>query len=577
MDSRQELEELRRLDELEMKAAGTKKPAASKPTVYDPTEGMSTMAKLGAGFDTGLMRGVRGSLNAADALGRAMPQNALRETMLRRAGVPVEHNVPEFAQTPQIQEADKLADPLMRTGAGLVGGIGGEVAATAPAGVVGKSVSAAQGAARAVPVLGRALAARMVPSMAEGSVQAAVTGDPEERLKNAGEGAVWGAGGHYLGRALKRLWGGLVKKSAEAELMETIAQQHGTDLKLPLSQAASDEGISGILKTIYGKVLPLIPGSAGKLGKQEAESASKFREIALKEAAPEGATLLPNAGDEVHSTVEHIGQAFDNAYTNTIKSYAFNAPKAGAFKSTITGNMPNVPAGTLDEISEAADKIMAKYTKNGVLDGADLMRAKNDLTRLASRADDDAAAAYEAAQGHLDDLVRTELRQGNKASNLKDLETYEGLQEPWKKFQRVVRAAARTGETGGKFGAKDLKNSVRSMSDEKIVAQGKAPLQDLSEVGQETVGKGARYPGFVEKTLAWGGLGGLGLLGSPAGAAGLYFAGKAAGSPRTQKALLGEYGMQQALINALRNNPDAARYLGSGLRGAAIAENQDAP
>lgn len=572
MGARTELEELRRLDELARRAARTP-PVQEK---YDPSEGMSTGAKLGAGFISGLQNAASGAVNLAGKVMDYTPSGRLERALFEKTlgrQLPSDYRTPGWASDAERQErADRERD---LKGWGTVGKIGGEVAATLPTAALGAPIRALQGARAGAPLLWRTLTSGPVrgatAGLVEGAAQGAVTAAPDEvadktALGGAFGGALGGAGGVF-GRTLR----GLVKKSPEAELLDTVAAQHGQTIDLPLSQSASDEGLSGALKAIYGKVLPYLPGGGG-IRKQQAKALEGFRELAMKEGAPAGAPSLP--GDDIHSSMTAIGDAFEDAYKNTVKSYAFNKPTVEDAAAYLVEKIPNIDATTLENVAGKTSSLLERYSSGkGFLDGDNLIRAKTELARLGRDATDQRTGeAFFQAQEMLDDLVRNELSQGGKAQNLKDLEVYEALSEPWKNFLRVQKAAANAKDTGGRFTADELKGAVKSTSSEHLLAQGKAPLQDLAEVGQKTVGVQTKAPNMFERAATFGTLAAMGLIGGPVGMVGLYGAARGLSSKTVQKALMGNLPAQRALVKVLRDNPQASPLIQRSLTQAQLED-----
>jgi hypothetical protein len=350
---------------------------------------------------------------------------------------------------------------------------------------------------------------------AEGAAQGVVSSAPGEAGQGAATGAAISSALGGAGAALKRTLQGVVRKSPEAEMMETIAAQHGEKVDLPLSQAASKEGISGIMKDIYGKILPLLPGSSKN---KVEEGIEKFRNVALKESSPRGLDL-PDAGKDVHGSMKILNDAFENAYMDLGKD------------SSLRTN---------------------------------LLRTKINLQRLATETGDD---AFLAPLDSVESLLKADFIKGSA----EDLARYEALADPWENFLRVRRAAANTDSQGGRFTPTELKKSIKSLSTEKERSQGSARLQDLAEVGEATVGQKASYPSFAERSLANTALRAGGILGSPV----VYPVNKILSSKTTEKALLGDTTLQRAILKKLRDRSDTAKLLGSGAQGAVIAESND--
>lgn len=207
----------------------------------DPTDGMSTLDKLRAGFGKALYDTARG-------VGQ----------------------LTGFVSQQDIDQAKKLDAPLMRTGAGLAGDVLGNVASFAlPAGAIGIA-----GKAAGVPALVNAARAFMAPqsvlgAMGTGAAMGAVqpVASSDSRLLNAGlgaagggaaagAGAVLGLGanaiapftgsgrGDIVGRALQRF----------ASSPDTIANANVTQLvpgSLPtLAEATADPGLAQLQRTL---------------------------------------------------------------------------------------------------------------------------------------------------------------------------------------------------------------------------------------------------------------------------------------------------------------------------------------
>lgn len=560
MSARSELEELRRLDELEAKAAKKTSPAP------DPTDGNSFLENTREGYGgatTMLGRQLGNLLLGSDSDATDERNGRLVQTRKTR---------PEsFISKESIAEQRRLDKPLMDTGGGKVGAFTADMVNTAPLAAVGKGAQLLRGATEAAPTLLRTLgrAAGSAPGRAalEGAVSGGIASDPGEREAGALGGGAIGGGLGTGGRILKRSLEGIVKPSADAEMLRTVAAQHGIDPELPIAQAANDKGLSGAVKYFYNTLLPLIPGAPRALKKSEGDAQAKFRELAMREASPVGSELPVNPGSNVHDSMSAIGDAFNKEYADTIESYAFNTPKPGDFMRHLKGRFPNMDDTTLKEVSDAADATVSRYASGGKSIGGDnLVRARTALAEL-GRAEKGSATGqgFHAAQEMLDNVVRNELKQGGSPQNLADLERYEALETPWKNFLRVQNAGARAAAPKGEFSAKELKKSVQKFSTDRQLARGEAPLQDIADIGIDTLGQKTRYPGFIEKSLAWGGLGAGGLLGSLPAAVAVMGGARALASKTTQKGLMGQLDSQKTLAEYLRQHP--MELLRSGVRG----------
>ncbi len=564
--AREELDQLRkqkRLQELEARVAAAKKPPA------EPAKETSSFKRFGQGMAD------RMTLNA----------NKLSNLTLLPAQA-LGYEIPEkfsFSKK-SIQEKERQAD---QSTAGQMGGLYADVLQTAPLGVVGRGMQAGEG----LPLVGRLMGNRTTQAAVEGGLSGAMVADPDERgedlMRGIATGAAFERGGRLLGRTLE----GLVRRSPEAQALDNLADLHGTKVRLPLATAASDEGIiSPFAKFLYGRVLPALPGTSGTLGKQSQRAAAQLREIAMREAAPGGmgssatgySASLPmttaktaGAGSNVRMTMKDIQDAFDREYKDTIGSYAFNKPDTQELMARLQ-QIPNMDNATMANVAQDFDALVGRYTQKGPLDGANVVRIKADFAKKAENAGDELAGqAYTQAQDFMDDFVKQELTQGGQFQNMVDLQRYMDLAEPWKNFQRVQRAAARSADPEGQFTPEELMRAAKSMSNDKQLARGTAPMQELASIGQRTVGSSPGQPSFLERGMAWGALSGLGLVGSPLGAAATWAGGRSLASPAVQDVLMGTNATQKALADALRKRPMTKRMMGAEVRNLAALEAAD--
>lgn len=526
----------------------------------DPTNGMSIPAKLGAGAVSGVVRGARGATNL---LTKAMNRlyNPLGPDTLE---------TPEFATDDALREQDKQDAPLGRTGAGAIGQLGGQVAATLPLALAsGGSTGAATGAG----LLARALASAPARAAVEGATSSAMYADPDEEGKASGEGAALGATLSSLAGGGGRLVRGLVKKSQAAQDLEHLAAQNGTEIEIPLSQAASeDDTASRLVKTLYKEGLPYVPGATGKLSKQADEAMNQFRGMALAEGAPDSLRLAENAGVEPLIARDAMKESFDKGYEDTVKSAVFQIPKD--FKTQILegikSEVPDVDRVTLKKAVRIADYYMRRFSDDArpdlltggtlpsVMSGNSILNVKNALSEVIKSAPNHEKGAYVAAQGEVQKLIDNIL----ETRNLKG--SYDALSEPYRNFTVLNAAIKKAAAKGGQFSPAQLATSA--------VRKNNRQLMDMGSLGNEVLGGAVSKPTAAGRLLTYAGIGGVGVgFGLPAAVI-TVLGGNALATKTMQRALLGDTAAQKILQNLAASNPAAARAIEASLRNAATTQ-----
>ena len=219
-----------------------------KQLLASPTEGMSTPAKLGAGFISGLMNVGQGAGNMMGLVDD--------ETITERKG---------------------LEAPLSDTTAGSIGQFGGEMAALAPLGAVGTGAKVLGGGQKAL----RGTAAAL-----EGAGAGAILANPNER----GQGAALGAGtGLILNKAMAGLSrvgkDGLVKVKPSAEkLGGYVEKMTGKRPFTPLAQAADKDKLSRAGKFVFSDAAGLLNSARNSFEKQSDDLLTDVYEANIRQA-----------------------------------------------------------------------------------------------------------------------------------------------------------------------------------------------------------------------------------------------------------------------------------------------------
>lgn len=582
MASRQELEELRRLDELEEKARKSR--IASNPGEYDPNspEFKARYGPLSEGRTRQVAVRGKGVVTEpeddtfTEGIGSGMTRMTKGILNVASKGSPVVRNVlkvaaPNFASDKALRTQDEIDAPLGETGKGMAGQIVGQTAATLPLNLATGGLSSA---AAGPSTLGRLAGSAPVRAALEGIVPAAAMADPDKQAEGGTAGAAVSAILDTFFRGSGRMVKGVVQKSQAVKDLIDLIKQHGEDIFVPLSQAAGDQDVfTRVAKTGYQEGLSLIPGVKGQLTRQARDAEAKVREVALREASPTGTSLPAKPGENVGEAVHSIEDTFDRDYRNTVKSYAFNIPDtlADDVAAKIKKSIPNIDDTTLAKAVAAVQGNLSRFSSGkNTIDGENILNAKNVLTRAAARSSPEEKAAMKIAQEHIDDLIKDQLSQGNAPSNIADLNKYLDLDEPSRQFKGLKAAAEAAKSKGGNFSMTQLANESTD------------PTQlHLASTAGDVLNQPASGSSFAGRTMAGIGLGlaaGAGAVGVPGTlpAAMLTVAGGNAMATKTaQKALMGDLQAQQMLARILRKYPKQTGVAGRLTRQAAAAQAGD--
>lgn len=535
---------------------------ASNPEEYAPNSPKYSPVgdePLVEGTGSGMIRATRG---IASLLNKTINAHPLAKMV---GGV----NLPnkEFYSQEAADRQTEIDTPLMNTRKGALGRMLGETAittaVTAPIGGIGAVKPGAN-------VLARTLGSAPMRAAVEGGIGGAITSDPDEQ----GEGALKGAAisailDRFLaggGRAIR----GLVKKSQAAQEIEQLAGQHGEDIFIPLSQAADEtDAISRIGKQVYSEALPIIPGVKYRLNKQGREAGEKLREIAIKEATPDGVSLPANPGRNVEESVNVLQKGFDDTLDDTVKSYAFQVPSS--FKNDVVRAMrasaspkTTVNSETLSVLSSKIDDLMQKFSnKSGVIDGENLLNLRGEISTLLKRAKGYETGPLNAAINHVDDMIKTQLKQGNVQQNLTDLQRYLDLEPAARAFKPLKEAAGASPETEGRFLFKTLARKATGSPEQRAIGQ----------LGAQTLDKPAATGTLTGRILANVGVAGAGIgaFMEPTTTAAVMAGGQVLTSKVAQKALMGDLKAQRAIASYIQSHPDQIQNVERFLRQAAVS------
>lgn len=576
MDPRQELEELRRLEDLERKLASQDLGEVRK-------QKKQAQANAYAGEDVGamgsLMRGVGGAKVALDRAAMGLkglftdltPED---QALLDQGKAFVDQGGTAATVGNVLGDVGLMAAPAVRAQQGLVAG------------------------AKFLPKAAQFIGGRL-PSAAlsSGAVSAAMA--PEDRSGAFIGGAVGGAAGDVAGRVLTKTLGGVVSDKVTPAARELMDQ----GANVPMWKAIDDTTRSGRVLRNAAERAKVLPMAGDLIRGQERSAMESWNRILMREATPP-MPVLDDAGrvlrfeydkpvtDVGAEGLQQLSKRFDDAYGALYGSRG--VPVDGAFTSQIKGIVADAKKylpGSADDVAGAVRKVedtllgltSPTVTREGgqtVGKGIVSGRIKTPVTQTVQKGREvvphtnvkqaldeinkSITAAYKSGNGEKAEAL-VAVRSAIESLRSRGLPPEVAAQadeinKAYAKFKTVSRAAGTLGaqKQGGVVTPAQQLNSIRARDktpDKAAFSRGTAPGQQQALTAQQVYGNQLPDigPGTAEKLLPFVGMG-LPMVGFDAGATALL------GTQAGQNLLMGKYGLQGGvrryspyLVEALRN------------------------
>lgn len=312
-------------------------------TQFDPTEGMSTFEKAAAGFGKAFVDLGRGAqqvyANVADRLDNGNRSAAIQS---------------------QIDEAKRLDQPLMNTGAGMAGNLAGNVAALAPTAFI-PGVNTYKGAA----LIGT-LSGAMAPTATD---------------ESRGQNAVIGAGAGLLGQGLGRGIGRFIRpvqQNISVPQQELIKTAQQANIPLKASQLTGSKPLA-----ITESVMENLPFTSGSQLAQRLAQKQAFNAAVLGKAGIDGNLATPqvllNRKNELGSVFQDIAGRnsidFNQGVLSDLADVAHEASRRLAKPGPITNTV---------------DDILKDVASDGTLEGTKYQGWREVLGRMAQGGDTEA-------------------------------------------------------------------------------------------------------------------------------------------------------------------------------------------
>lgn len=427
-----------------------------------------------------------------------------------------------------IDEAAQRDKPLLESGAGAAGSIGGTVATTLPAMLV-------PGA--------NTLAGSVITGGAIGALDPVESG--ESRTGNMVAGAAGGGLGFGAGKVASRLLNPQTSQAAvdllEQGITPTPGQILGGGAKKVESAAES------------------IPFVGQGIRNARSRAAEQFNQAAINRALePIGASVKEIGHEGIKQARSAVEQAYDDALA-LLPRVDFDAQFDNALRNVrqMATTLTAEHQGQLERIIQS--RLLDKLTPAKTLSGESFKAVESDLKREAREFLK--SADYDQRQmGSALNAIVGELRGLASRASPEAAEALQKADTAYARLLRVERAASMQGAPTGVFSPAQLGNAIRGMDGslrKGAVARGDALMQDLSTAGREVLGDTLPNSGTADRLLNTMMLGG-GYMIDP------VLAGLAVGAR-------GAYTdpVQGALASILTRRPEALRAAGNYVEQAA--------
>lgn len=519
----------------EVLAYAQRQVAGRKQESVDPSEGGLPFRPFGV--DTGLTM-PQGLSRFAAAAGKA-PADLWRG-IKQRVGAESQE---------EIDAAQKIDAPLMKTGAGIAGNIFGNAGMLAPTAFI-PGANTLTGAA----IIGGGA----------GALQPTASGD--STAGNVALGAVGGAGGqaagNALGRALRPVSSSL---SPEEKALAEAAAREG----IPLTAGQKTGSRSLQVAESVMENLPLTSGPqlAGKEAQQRAYTAAALRRAGMggDSAAPEALAAQKSA---LGGTMERIAESnkldFNQGLTDKLARIAGEAGLRGK--------------SAAEPIESVIDRILAEVGKDGSMSGQAYQAWRQKLRPLSSGGGAE-SHYFSQIRRALDDAFNTQMEGAGS-------EAWKGANRQYANLKTIMQAAGGPGAQSAtnQLSPAQLSAALRQAMGKEGVALGRGDLNELSRIGQVFVkdqipNSGTAQRQFWQSMLTGGGgagVGGIAALASgndpmQGAAIGAAVGGTALAAPRIAQLLMNSKAGQKYLSEGAVALTDAERKsISTILRSAGI-------
>lgn len=522
-------------------SAPATQPAQPAQTPTDPTQGMSKLDLAMAGAGKSLVDLGHGAWQLGAEIGNKISPSLVSDQTV--------------ANLRAQEDARKAQDaPLMNTGAGMVGYLGGALAGTLlPGGLAADGLEAAN-AVRGANAL-RALVnpntykAAAASGTAMGALQP--VGADDSRALNTLVGAGTGMAGNALVNSIGRV----------AQPVNNVLGQMGSKAVETLKNAgvpldAAQQSGSAFLGRIKAG-LNDNPFTAGAQRDLAGQQQAGFNRAVLGTIGEDATAATP---DVMNAASRRIGQVFDDVASRNPITY--DTQLQNDLATIEHQSQGELQSGQFKVIKNKLEEVLNKAAAgNGAIDGSAYQNIKTSLDRLSKGQDQSVGYWARQVREALDDGLQRSA-QGNDYQDLMQ------ARNQWRNMKQIEGAISNDGNgtiSPNKLASVVMQKANRSQS---VYGRGPQELVDLAQAGKSVLPDKVPNSGTPSRILAQ-----MALTGGLGGGIGYLQGGDLAGAAKGAT-----FGIAvPKLMQMMMNNPAAANYLTQGLSQGAARTALEAP
>lgn len=438
------------------------------------------------------------------------------------------------ASDEEVNERKRLDAPLMNTGGGIAGNIGGNAALFAP--------TAAIPGASSIP--GAAL-------IGAGSAALQPVSNNESRSANAMVGGIFGAGGQLAGRGFARAVRPVSSTlGPEESRLAQVAAQEG--IPLTAGQQTGSRPLQ-IAESVMEN-LPLTSGKqiAGREAQQRAFTAAALRRAGIHGDSAAGRVLAEQKqflGGAMGEIAERNNLQFDDALTTKLNSIAQDA-------------RAHLPPDAAEKINERINAVFSQVGEGNVMSGSNYQGWREPLRQL-SKEGGSLGDYFGRIRSALDEAFKDQIQDP----------AFGQLSRQYANLKTITHAMGGSGRlpASGQIPPAQLGAAIANGIGREGKALGRSDLSDLSRIGQSFIkdqipNSGTAQRQMIQSLLTTGG-------GAGVGAGGAVATGNDPWQGAGVGAAIGGASMLAPKVaQVLMNSPAGQQYLAHGL--APISEAQ---